>query len=83
MRVLDRSFFKKTVPLSAATIFKNSDISRVRRALEQSKDILALPRLNTIQDIKQDDVVKKCLLLKETIRHDGMICGCCYVADVG
>ncbi|KAL4775142.1 hypothetical protein BDW60DRAFT_214504 [Aspergillus nidulans var. acristatus] len=70
MRVLDRSFFKKTVPLSAATIFKNSDISRVRRALEQSKDILALPRLNTIQDIKQDDVVKKCLLLKETIRHD-------------
>ncbi|KAL5001209.1 hypothetical protein BDV10DRAFT_192412 [Aspergillus recurvatus] len=70
MRVLDRSFFKKTVPLSAATIFKNSDISRVRRALEQSKDILALPRLNTIQDIKNDDVVKKCLLLKESIKHD-------------
>ncbi|KAL5042644.1 hypothetical protein BDW71DRAFT_200404 [Aspergillus fruticulosus] len=70
MRVLDRSFFKKTVPLSAATIFKNSDISTVRRALEQSKDILALPRLNTIQDIKKDDAVKKCLLLKETIKHD-------------
>ncbi|KAL4974949.1 hypothetical protein BDW66DRAFT_160854 [Aspergillus desertorum] len=70
MRVLDRSFFKKTVPLSAATIFKNSDISRVRRALELSKDILALPRLNTIQDIKKDNVVKKCLLLRETIKHD-------------
>ncbi|RDW86662.1 tRNA (guanine) methyltransferase [Aspergillus mulundensis] len=70
MRVLDRSFFKKTVPLSAATIFKNSDISMVRSSLQKSKDILNLPRLSTIQDVKKDDVVKKCLLLKEEIKYD-------------
>jgi tRNA (guanine37-N1)-methyltransferase len=49
MCVLDRSFFRKTCPLSAATVFDNSNISRVRGALSQSDDILSLPRLNPIQ----------------------------------
>jgi len=49
MCVLDRSFFRKTCPLSAATVFDNSNISRVRGALSQSRDILSLPRLNPIQ----------------------------------
>ncbi|KAL4918817.1 hypothetical protein BDW62DRAFT_210213 [Aspergillus aurantiobrunneus] len=70
MRVLDRSFFKRTVPISAATIFKPSDISSVRSKLMKSRDALALPRLGGIRDIEKDNVVRKCLLLRETIKHD-------------
>ncbi|KAL5360045.1 Met-10+ like-protein-domain-containing protein [Aspergillus floccosus] len=70
MRVLDRSFFKKTVPLSAATIFKNSDISRVRGELQKSRDLLNLPRLSSIREVKTEDAVRKCLLLKEGVKYD-------------
>ncbi|KAE8149975.1 hypothetical protein BDV25DRAFT_129962 [Aspergillus avenaceus] len=70
MRVLDRSFFKKTVPLSAATVFKNSDISRVRGELHKSRDLLGLPRLASIREVKVDDQVRKCLLLREGIKFD-------------
>ncbi|KKK12147.1 tRNA (guanine) methyltransferase Trm5, partial [Aspergillus ochraceoroseus] len=70
MRVLDRSFFKKTIPLSAATVFKASDISNVRKELLKSRDLLSLPRLSAIREVKQDDVVRKCLLLREGIKHD-------------
>ncbi|EED12288.1 tRNA (guanine) methyltransferase Trm5 [Talaromyces stipitatus ATCC 10500] len=47
MRVLDRSFFKKTVPVSAATVLENKNISSVRKRLESSKDAIDLPRYNT------------------------------------
>ncbi|KAL2860788.1 uncharacterized protein BJX67DRAFT_375800 [Aspergillus lucknowensis] len=70
MRVLDRSFFRKTIPLSAATVFKPSDISSVRSQLMKSQDTLALPRLDAIKEVKRDDVVRKCLLLREGIKHD-------------
>jgi tRNA (guanine37-N1)-methyltransferase len=72
MRVLDRSFFKKTVPLSAATVFKNSDISKVRSKLQKSQDLLGLPRLSSIREVKVDDEVKKCLLLREGVKYDGL-----------
>ncbi|PCH03108.1 hypothetical protein PENOC_040010 [Penicillium occitanis (nom. inval.)] len=46
MRVLDRSFFKKTVPVSAATVLENKNISAVRKTLSSSKDALDLPRFD-------------------------------------
>lgn len=46
MRVLDRSFFKKTIPVSAATVLENKNISAVRKALSSSKDALSLPRFD-------------------------------------
>ncbi|OOG00141.1 hypothetical protein ASPCADRAFT_204026 [Aspergillus carbonarius ITEM 5010] len=70
MRVLDRSFFNKTVPVSAAAIFKISDISNVRKELTKSRDLLQLPRLGCIREIKVDDLMHKCLLLKEEVKHD-------------
>ena len=74
MRVLDRSFFRKTIPLSAATVFKNSDISKARNELAKSRDLLTVPRLNSIQEIKENnDLVRKCLLLREDIKHDGSL----------
>lgn len=73
MRVLDRSFFRKTVPLSAAAVFNNSDIARVRGVLHRSQDALALPRINGIREFREDGdgVVRKCILLREGVRFDG------------
>lgn len=74
MRVLDRSFFRKTVPLSAAAVFKKSDISSARNELGKSKDLLMLPRLNAVREIREsEDLVRKCLLLREDVKHDGLL----------
>lgn len=73
MRTLDRSFFRKTVPLASAKVFQNSEISRVRKELATTKDLLVLPRLSSVQEIKeQDGSMRKALLLRETLKHDGM-----------
>lgn len=82
MRVLDRSFFKKTIPLSAATIFKPSDISSVRKQLEMSKDMLGLPRMSNIQEIQKDDITRKCMLLSERIKHDGMLLMLQFMSEI-
>lgn len=71
MRTLDRSFFRKTIPISAAKIFKNSEISKLRQELTKSKDLLTVPRVSTVRDIQDEDGVKKALLLREDLRHDG------------
>lgn len=74
MRVLDRSFFRKTVPISAAAIYKASDISNVRRVLLKNNDMLSLPRASSIREVRdQEDssVVRKGILLREDIKHDG------------
>lgn len=73
MRVLDRSFFRKTVPLSAAAVYKASDIANVRRELMKSKDMLALPRLAAIREVKDaEGKMRRGVLLREGIRVDGM-----------
>lgn len=72
MRTLDRSFFRKTVPISAATVYKNAEISRVRKDLTVSRDMLVLPRLNVVREIQdQDGVQRKAILLREDLKHDG------------
>lgn len=73
MRSLDRSFFRKTVPISAARVFQHSDISRVRKELSSSKDLLVVHRLNCVRDVKDPDgLVRKALLLRGDLKHDGM-----------
>ncbi|KAK5167861.1 hypothetical protein LTR04_007151 [Oleoguttula sp. CCFEE 6159] len=74
MRTLDRSFFKQRIPISAARIYDNKNISKYRAALEKSKDVLEVERIITI---RPDPVAAyannngKCLLLKPEIKHDG------------
>ena len=75
MRILDRSFFKKTVPLAAARVFNNQHISQCRQTLEKSKDMLKLER--GAASVRADPLPelgntgKKCLLLREEIKADG------------
>jgi tRNA (guanine37-N1)-methyltransferase len=74
MKVLDRSFFQKTVPASAARIFKPQDIARCRKELQLSKDTLPNNRIQPIRadpDAERAQKGVKCLILKPEIVHDG------------
>ncbi|MCJ1397353.1 tRNA(m(1)G37)methyltransferase [Xylographa trunciseda] len=72
MRVLDRAFFRKTVPLAAARIFEDDQISRCRNFLSQ--DILHVDRISSIRPIPDDRVSgqrgRKALLLNPDIRPE-------------
>lgn len=69
MRMLDRNFFKKTIPLVAAHIFDPKNIGRFQK--ECAKDILRLPRTKTI--VEKDTVggAIKLLLLRPGVKIDG------------
>lgn len=72
MRILDRSFFSKDIPLSAARVPSVQNISRCRSELERSRDLLKLSGVVTVrQDPELLDQGKKCLLLRPEIKHDG------------
>lgn len=73
MRTLDRTFFKKTIPTSAARILDNKDISLCRKVLENSKEALIQ---NRIAPVRPDPVEEralrggKCIILRPEIKHD-------------
>lgn len=74
MRVLDRSFFQKVVPTSAARIFNTKDISRCRKELEKSRDALLLHRIQTVRpDPSEERASKggKCILLRPDLSRNG------------
>lgn len=74
MRVLDRSFFQKKVPISAARVLDSKIISKCRSELLRSKDTLFVERLSNIQsDPLEPDVKlgKKCILLRSEINDKG------------
>lgn len=75
MRTLDRTFFKKTIPTSAARILDNKDISLCRKVLEKSKEALIQ---NRIAPVRPDPVEEKalrggkCIILRPEIKHDDL-----------
>ncbi|OJD21854.1 tRNA (guanine(37)-N1)-methyltransferase [Blastomyces percursus] len=86
MRTLDRSFFQKTVPLSAATIFDKQSIGSIKNELLQSKDLLLANRIIPVRAAREGPLEnvadhwygrkngkqdgRKCLLLREDIKAD-------------
>ncbi|KAE9989640.1 hypothetical protein EG327_002441 [Venturia inaequalis] len=73
MRVLDRAFFSKTIPISAARVFTNQHISQCRKDLEKSGDLIQAPRLSAIIQDPDTELAKqgrRCLLLRPEIKHD-------------
>ncbi len=76
MKVLDRSFFQKTVPTSAARIFNAKDISRCRKELAVSRDALTNSRFSPIRadpDSERAQQGGKCLLLRPEVIHNGTL----------
>ena len=70
MQVLDRSFFKKTVSISAAKVHDQKQISRLRSELQ--KDMLSLARISIVQKIPEAEGHSgKALLLKPDIKGHG------------
>lgn len=72
MRALDRSFFRKSIPLSAARIRDNKQISRYRTEL--GRDLLKLDRTPAVRSVKDSEGQEaKALLLRPEVRPDGNI----------
>ncbi|KAK6434348.1 tRNA(m(1)G37)methyltransferase [Oleoguttula sp. CCFEE 5521] len=73
MRTLDRNFFRKILPLQAARVFENKNISKVRSELERSKDALHQDRLGSVfpdPDAERAKSGTKCVLLRPGRRRD-------------
>ncbi|EON64150.1 hypothetical protein W97_03380 [Coniosporium apollinis CBS 100218] len=73
MRVLDRSFFQRTIPTAAARVSNNKDISGCRKTLERIKDMLDKSRLLVVRPDPLPELAKlgrKCLLLRPEVRPD-------------
>lgn len=73
MRNLDRSQFVKKIPLKAARVFDNKNISKVRLELTRSRDALQQERLGSVfpdPDPERARVGTKCILLRPEVRMD-------------
>jgi tRNA (guanine37-N1)-methyltransferase len=72
--VLDRSLFVKTIPITAARISNQKDISRCRAQLEKSRELLQLERLANIRKDPDPSLASKggkCFLLKPEVKPEG------------
>ena len=71
MRVLDRSYFQKKIPLAAARVLQKKQIARCRAEL--TDDLLKVERVSIVRDdaVEKD---QKALLLRPEIRHDSTFC---------
>ncbi|KAL5611524.1 hypothetical protein BROUX41_000883 [Berkeleyomyces rouxiae] len=73
MTTLDKSLFSKTFNISAATIKDNKTISKYRKLMEKSNELLALDRLSAIAADPRPEVAQKggkCLLLKPSVKPE-------------
>jgi tRNA (guanine37-N1)-methyltransferase len=74
MQVLDRAFFKKTIPTSAARIYSSKDISRCRTELNAGRDTIPSSRIDPIRsdpDSERAQKGGKCLVLRPEVVHNG------------
>ncbi|KAF2468119.1 guanine methyltransferase Trm5 [Lindgomyces ingoldianus] len=73
MKVLDRSFFQKTVPTSAARIFNPKNIATCRTELHRAQDAWLNARIAPIRldpDEERARVGGKCILLRPEVLHN-------------
>lgn len=70
MKVLDRSFFKKTIPTSVARVLDRKQISKCRSDLHHQ--LLKLDRMQTVRSVHDTQGVEtKVLLLKPDVNSAG------------
>lgn len=76
MRVLDKAFFRKEYPTSAAKVFDMKSISRVQKEFVKSKDLLNIRAVFPVQPVPTEESfsgAQKCILLRPQVKHDGML----------
>ncbi len=80
MRLLDKSFFRKVIPLAAACISDVKQITNLRKELDRSGDIL---KISPIKHLREDDSAPgaKCILLRHEIDADGTYVHHCSFLD--
>lgn len=76
MKVLDKSVFQKTVPLSAARIFDVRRTGEIRKICRP--DALHLPKIDVLQWDPDQEKYKgrKVMILKPEVKHDGLWGSC-------
>lgn len=69
---MDKSLFHKTLNLAAATVHDPRNISKYRKQMQKSSELLGWERLDSC---REDPVEKgkKCLLLKPGVQADGQL----------
>lgn len=75
MRVLDRSYFRKTVPIYAVRVPDVREIVKLKAKL--GHDVLKLERMQNVQKIKDKrGLPGKLLLLRPEVRREGELWPC-------
>lgn len=73
--ILDRGLFSKTIPIAAARVAENKNISRYRAEFLRSYEILQLERITSIRPDPDQIIASKggkCLLLQPQVKPDGI-----------
>lgn len=74
MKTLDRSIFSKTLPVTAALVRDNKLLSKYRKDLEKTREILQLEKLSPVMPASDPSLAKqgrKCLLLSPNVEASG------------
>lgn len=70
MKVLDRSFFQKTIPTSIAKVLDKKQITKLRTAL--SNDVLKIDRMQCMRSVRDNQGQEtKAFLLQPLIKPNG------------
>lgn len=75
---LNRALFSRTIPIAAAALYDNKVISKYRKLLESSKEILHAEKISPIAphpDQALADKGRKCLLLNPSVKPEGQSSG--------
>lgn len=74
MRVLDRSFFRREYPISAAKVYDVKSMSKVQRELVKSREILHIRAIAPVQPVPTEasSDAQKCIILRPELKHNGM-----------
>lgn len=75
MRILDRAFFHRDIPISAAKVADIKKLSRVRQTLLKSQEILNVRQYHPIQSVGEEKEGLKAVLLRPGIVCDGRFWG--------
>lgn len=74
-KTLDRTLFSRTLPTSAACVRENKLISRYRKQLERTREVLALDKFDPVAahpDAALAAQGRKCLVLKPDVQVAGL-----------